>query len=112
MWNFLVGGLSIGCTLVLYDGSPLRDASLLWKLVDELGITIFGTSAKYLDQLSVSTPFRGIVQPTIYWRIGRNNIDPENTITSVPFDISIQQDLLWLLLFSIMYTNISILMFF
>ncbi|KAF8913910.1 acetoacetyl-CoA synthetase [Gymnopilus junonius] len=52
MWNFLVSGLTIGCTLVLYDGSPLRDVSLLWKLVDDLGITIFGTSAKYLDQLS------------------------------------------------------------
>ena len=61
MWNFLVSSLTIGCTLVLYDGSPLRDVSLLWKLVDELGITIFGTSAKYLDQLSVialtCTPF-------------------------------------------------------
>ena len=53
MWNFLVSSLTIGCTLVLYDGSPLRDVSLLWELVDELGITIFGTSAKYLDQLSV-----------------------------------------------------------
>lgn len=53
MWNFLVGGLALGCTLVLYDGSPLRDPSLLWKLTDELGITIFGTSAKYIDQLSV-----------------------------------------------------------
>jgi len=53
MWNFLVSSLTIGCTLVLYDGSPLWDVSLLWKLVDELGITIFGTSAKYLDQLSV-----------------------------------------------------------
>ncbi|KIM46175.1 hypothetical protein M413DRAFT_16904 [Hebeloma cylindrosporum] len=52
MWNFLVGGLSIGCTLVLYDGSPLRDVGYLWKLVDDLGITIFGTSAKYLDHLS------------------------------------------------------------
>ncbi|KAF8165335.1 acetoacetyl-CoA synthetase [Crassisporium funariophilum] len=52
MWNFLISGLAIGCTLVLYDGSPLRDVSLLWKLVDDLGITIFGTSAKYLDQLS------------------------------------------------------------
>jgi acetoacetyl-CoA synthetase len=54
MWNFLVSGLSAGSTLVLYDGSPLRDPSLLWNLVDDLGITIFGTSAKYLDQLSVS----------------------------------------------------------
>ncbi|KAH9936950.1 acetoacyl-CoA synthetase [Amylocystis lapponica] len=52
MWNFLVNGLSIGCTLVLYDGSPLHDPVYLWRLVDELGITIFGTSAKYIDQLS------------------------------------------------------------
>ena len=55
MWNYLVSGLALGCTLVLYDGSPLRDPAFLWNLVDELGITIFGTSAKYLDQLSVST---------------------------------------------------------
>jgi acetoacetyl-CoA synthetase len=53
MWNFLISGLSVGSTLVLYDGSPLRDPSYLWKLVDDIGITIFGTSAKYLDQLSV-----------------------------------------------------------
>jgi len=53
MWNFLVAGLASGSTLVLYDGSPLRDPSLMWNLVDELGITIFGTSAKYIDQLSV-----------------------------------------------------------
>ncbi|KAG5643954.1 hypothetical protein DXG03_009305 [Asterophora parasitica] len=52
MWNFLVSGLSLGSTLVLYDGSPLRDPSYLWKLVDDLGITIFGTSAKYIDHLS------------------------------------------------------------
>ena len=53
MWNFLIGGLSIGCTLVLYDGSPLHDPGYLWRLVDDLGITIFGTSAKYIDQLAV-----------------------------------------------------------
>ncbi|TDL29505.1 acetoacyl-CoA synthetase [Rickenella mellea] len=52
MWNFLVAGLASACTLVLYDGSPLRDPSLLWRMVDDLGITIFGTSAKYLDSLS------------------------------------------------------------
>ncbi|KZT12742.1 acetoacyl-CoA synthetase [Laetiporus sulphureus 93-53] len=54
MWNWLVSGLSVGCTLVLYDGSPLRDPAYLWRLVDELRITIFGTSAKYIDQLSKS----------------------------------------------------------
>ena len=53
MWNFLVSGLAAGCTLVLYDGSPLRDPAYLWRLVDYLGITLFGTSAKYIDQLSV-----------------------------------------------------------
>jgi acetoacetyl-CoA synthetase len=53
MWNFLVNGLGIGCTLVLYDGSPLKDPSFLWNLTDKVGITIFGTSAKYLDMLSV-----------------------------------------------------------
>ncbi|KAF9462660.1 acetoacyl-CoA synthetase [Collybia nuda] len=52
MWNFLVSALCVGSSLVLYDGSPLRDPSYLWKLVDDLGITIFGTSAKYIDQLS------------------------------------------------------------
>ncbi|KAH8830910.1 acetoacetyl-CoA synthetase [Flagelloscypha sp. PMI_526] len=52
MWNFLIGGLNSGCTLVLYDGRPLKDRSLLWTLTDLCGITIFGTSAKYLDALS------------------------------------------------------------
>ncbi|KAG5221085.1 acetoacetyl-CoA synthetase [Salix suchowensis] len=53
MWNFLISGLTVGCTLVLYDGSPLRDPAYLWNLTDQLGITVFGTSAKYIDQLSV-----------------------------------------------------------
>jgi len=52
MWNYLVSGLTVGCTLVLYDGSPLRDPAYLWNLVDRVGITVFGTSAKYIDQLS------------------------------------------------------------
>lgn len=53
MWNFLVSGLSTGATLVLYDGSPLKDPSVLWKMADELKVTVFGTSAKYIDTLSV-----------------------------------------------------------
>ncbi|CAJ0757534.1 17927_t:CDS:2 [Entrophospora sp. SA101] len=52
MWNWLVSGLFVGCTLVLYDGSPFQPKpSILWELVDELGITIFGTSAKYIQSL-------------------------------------------------------------
>lgn len=55
MWNYLVSALQVGSTLVLYDGSPLKDPAYLWKLTDELKITVFGTSAKYLEQLAVST---------------------------------------------------------
>ena len=42
--------LSTGTTIVLYDGSPFYpDPSAMWNMIDELGITIFGTSAKYID---------------------------------------------------------------
>ncbi|MFZ0325619.1 MAG: acetoacetate--CoA ligase [Actinomycetes bacterium] len=50
MWNWLVSGLASGATIVLYDGSPFHPApEHLWNLADELGVTFFGTSAKYLD---------------------------------------------------------------
>ena len=50
MWNWLVSFLSTGTTIVLYDGSPFYpDPSAMWNMIDELGITIFGTSAKYID---------------------------------------------------------------
>jgi len=49
MWNWLVSSLTVGATVVLYDGSPFYpDGNTLWNLADELGITIFGTSAKYI----------------------------------------------------------------
>ncbi|MEX2177540.1 MAG: acetoacetate--CoA ligase [Gemmatimonadaceae bacterium] len=49
MWNWLMSGLASGCTLVLYDGSPLlRKRPVLWDLAAAEEITIFGTSAKYL----------------------------------------------------------------
>lgn len=49
MWNWLVSSLAIGTTVVLYDGSPFYpDGNALWNLADELGITVFGTSAKYI----------------------------------------------------------------
>ena len=50
MWNFLVGGLLTGATIVLYDGSPAHpDLSALWRLADETEVTYFGTSAPYLQ---------------------------------------------------------------
>ncbi len=49
MWNFLVGGLTLGVTLVLYDGSPgFPDLLALFKMAEEERITYFGTSAPYL----------------------------------------------------------------
>jgi len=50
MWNWLVSGLAVGATVVLYDGNPSwPDASALWNLADEFGISIFGTSAKWIS---------------------------------------------------------------
>ncbi|XP_051958849.1 acetoacetyl-CoA synthetase isoform X2 [Xyrauchen texanus] len=52
MWNWLVSSLATGASVVLYDGSPLvPSANVLWDLVDRLGITIFGTGAKWLAVL-------------------------------------------------------------
>jgi len=52
MWNWLVSGLASGASLVLYDGSPFRPTgNVLWDYVDEVGVTLFGISAKYIDAL-------------------------------------------------------------
>eukprot|EP00128_Syssomonas_multiformis_P009652 Colp12_sorted_trinity150504_noHs@25257 len=49
MHPWLISALSVGATVVLYDGSPFKPHNnVLWDLVDEVGITIFGTSAKWL----------------------------------------------------------------
>ena len=50
MWNWLISSLKIGATVVLYDGSPVYPKiSVLWNLIDEFGINIFGTSPKFLS---------------------------------------------------------------
>ena len=52
MWNWLVSALATGCTLVLYDGSPFHPGpETLWSLAEDEGVTVFGTSAKYLSAL-------------------------------------------------------------
>ncbi len=52
MWNWFVSSLSVGTTLVLYDGNPFYPApDYLLKMADELNITFFGTSAKYIASL-------------------------------------------------------------
>ena len=49
MWNWLVSNLALGASIVLYDGSPFHpDPSAMWQMAEEFGITIFGTSAKFI----------------------------------------------------------------
>jgi acetoacetyl-CoA synthetase len=53
MWNWLVSGLATGATLLLYDGSPFHPGpTALFDLADAEAMTVFGTSAKYIDALS------------------------------------------------------------
>ncbi|QIQ34435.1 acetoacetate--CoA ligase [Parageobacillus toebii NBRC 107807] len=50
MWNFLIGGLLVGASVVLYDGSPTYpDGNVLWELAEKARITHFGTSAAFIN---------------------------------------------------------------
>lgn len=50
MWNYLVGGLMVGTTIVLYDGSPaFPSLNALWQLAEQHRVTYFGTSAPYVQ---------------------------------------------------------------
>ena len=52
MWNWLISSLTVGTTVVLYDGNPnYPDWEAMWKLVEEEKITIFGCSASYINYL-------------------------------------------------------------
>ncbi|MFI8738979.1 acetoacetate--CoA ligase [Ectopseudomonas toyotomiensis] len=52
MWNWLISGLALGATLVLYDGSPFHpEPARLIDLIDAEDISIFGTSAKFIAAL-------------------------------------------------------------
>jgi acetoacetyl-CoA synthetase len=53
MWNWLVSALACEATVVLYDGSPFYPSgNILWDYADDVGMSLFGTSAKYIDALS------------------------------------------------------------
>ena len=52
MWNWLLSSLAVGATAVLYDGNPLYpDPGAMWKLIQDEKITVFGTSATYINYL-------------------------------------------------------------
>lgn len=49
MWNFQIGGLLAGSTIIVYDGSPVYpDHNALWQLAEDTKMNVFGTSASYI----------------------------------------------------------------
>ena len=52
MWNWLVSSLASRASIVLFDGFPMyKRNDLLIRIVNTEKITLFGTSAKYIDSL-------------------------------------------------------------
>ncbi len=52
MWNWLLTFLASKASIVLFDGFPMyRKKDLLFKIAAKEKITLFGISAKYIDQL-------------------------------------------------------------
>ncbi|HKZ94666.1 MAG TPA: acetoacetate--CoA ligase [Candidatus Bathyarchaeia archaeon] len=52
MWNWLLGALAVGATVVLYDGNPnYPDWTAMWRMAQDEKISIFGCSASYINYL-------------------------------------------------------------
>jgi len=50
MWNWLVSALASKATILLYDGAPFHpDGNVLFDYADAEEMTLFGTSAKFID---------------------------------------------------------------
>ena len=53
MWNWLIGSLSAGATILLFDGFPMyKKDDLLFEFASEEKATLLGVSAKYIDTLN------------------------------------------------------------
>ncbi len=52
MWNWLVTSLASKASILLFDGFPFyKSPDLLLKIANKENVTLFGISAKYIDQL-------------------------------------------------------------
>ncbi len=52
MWNWLMTFLASKASIVLFDGFPMyKRSDLLFKIAEKEKISLFGISAKYIDQL-------------------------------------------------------------
>ncbi|GES59690.1 AMP-dependent synthetase/ligase [Aspergillus terreus] len=55
LWNIMVGHLSVGPTLVMYDGSPLwPNPNAMLKMLEHHRVTYWGTSPRYLQELEMT----------------------------------------------------------
>ncbi|TGN02373.1 acetoacetate--CoA ligase [Leptospira yasudae] len=71
MWNWLVSSLSVGATVVLFDGNPFHPGpEILFQIAAEEKINVFGVGAKYILTLEKSefqpkgldlTPLRAVL---------------------------------------------------
>ncbi len=67
MWNFIVGGLLNGCTIIVYNGSPAYPSmETLWQLAEETQMTYFGTAAAF-----VSASIKEGIQPNELYDLSR-----------------------------------------
>ena len=50
MWNYLMSGLLVGATVVLFDGDPGASptSAALWRLAADTGVDVFGVGAPFL----------------------------------------------------------------
>ena len=72
MWNWLVGGLSTGSSIYLFDGAPVYPKiDILLEYCQNESITLFGVSAKYIDHLKNEN-----------YNSKKLNLDKVKTITS------------------------------
>ena len=52
MWNWLASAMASGAAAVVWDGNPAHPSlEALFDVVDRAGVTLFGTSARYIDSL-------------------------------------------------------------
>ncbi len=52
MWNWLLCALSVGASVVLFDGNPFYPSpEILWQMAQDEKVSVFGTSAGYIAAL-------------------------------------------------------------
>ena len=78
MWNWLVTVLASEATILLYDGSPFHPGpEALFDFADASGMTLFGTSAKYIDAIN-----KAGLEPAATHRLDTREDDDVNWIAA------------------------------